>query len=85
MRDSVKTLNYRGFTIEIWQDDNSHNPREDWDNVDTMVCWHGGYNLGDKHSYDDTEDFLWDIAEMNNRLGNRFYREYFNWDGVDAK
>jgi hypothetical protein len=39
---------YKGFTIKIEQDEDGENPRE-WDNLGTMICFHGCYNLGDKH------------------------------------
>ena len=60
----MKTLNYKGFTIKIEQDDDSQNPRE-WDNLGTMVCWHNGYNLGDKHDFDSPSDFRDEINKDN--------------------
>ena len=64
--DSVE---YRGYTINIYQDENSESPRE-WDNAGTMICSHSRYNLGDEQiqgrddmlermsglSFDDFED-----------------------------
>ena len=41
---------YRGYTIEIFQDCES-NPREDFDELGTMVCFHNRHNLGDKHKF----------------------------------
>jgi hypothetical protein len=38
------------YLIEVEQDDNTESPRE-WDNLGTMICFHGRYNLGDKHEY----------------------------------
>ena len=38
------------YLIEVEQDNDPSNPRED-DNLGTMVCFHKGYNLGDKHNY----------------------------------
>lgn len=37
---------YKGYTIEIRQDELAGSPRE-WDNLGTMVCFHRRYNLGD--------------------------------------
>ena len=48
------------YTLKIIDDDCPESPR-DWDNVCTMVCWHGRYNLGDKHNYDDADEFFEDI------------------------
>lgn len=56
------------YTLKVKQDEMAEDPR-DWDNVCTMVCWHGNYRLGDKHDYDDSDEFfthvLRDICGMN--------------------
>jgi hypothetical protein len=39
----------RKLTLEIKQDEDPMNPRE-CDNLGKMVCFHGRYELGDKHS-----------------------------------
>jgi hypothetical protein len=82
MRDVVETFEYKGYTIKVYQDEDSMNPRTDWDNACTMTCLHRRYNLGDKHHWDDSEGFLWDIAHMDDRLGRT---ADFNWDGVLKK
>ena len=46
------------YTINVQRDEDPMNPRVDWDNLGTMVCWHRNYNLGDDHSYSDP-DHLW--------------------------
>lgn len=51
------------YTIKIEQDISPLNPREDFDQYATMVCFHSRYNLGDKHDYSDPEHFvvsIWD-------------------------
>jgi hypothetical protein len=53
----METIKYRGFDIEIIQDNCPENPRE-WDNLGTMVCWHRRYNLGDKHNFYEPQDFI---------------------------
>lgn len=53
----METINYKGFTIKIENDENSINPREDWDNLGTMVCFHNRYELGDKNTGYDSSDF----------------------------
>lgn len=45
------------YTLKVEQDDQAESPRE-WDNVCTMVCFHRIYNLGDKHDYDDSDEFF---------------------------
>jgi len=46
----VETVDYKGTTIEVALDGYAENPRA-WDNLSTMVCFHGRYTLGDKHAY----------------------------------
>ena len=52
-------MNYKGYEIEIKQDENVESPRE-WDNMGKMICFHRNYRLGDKHSYstDDLKDTI---------------------------
>ena len=45
------------YTLEVEQDMLDNSPR-DWDNLCTMVCWHRHYNLGDKHSFDNPDEFM---------------------------
>ena len=52
------------YTIEIEQDTMAESPRE-WDNLGTMVCFHGGYDLGDKHNYDHQDYLGWDEMEAD--------------------
>ena len=48
------------YTLLVCDDDQPLNPREDYDNFGTMVCWHRRYSLGDEHKYDDPSEFLHD-------------------------
>lgn len=50
-------------TIKIVLDKDPTSPRE-WDNLGTMICFHSGYNLGDKHSYESPYEFT---AEVNSK------------------
>lgn len=52
----IETEEYKGYAIELHQDEIMSNPRE-WDNVGTMICWHKGYELGDKHEFKDGAQF----------------------------
>lgn len=40
-------IKYKGYTIKIEVETDTQNPRTEWDNVGTMVCFHRRYNLGD--------------------------------------
>jgi len=48
MQDAIDTIKYKGYKIEIFQDDNTESPR-DWDNLGVFHCWHRRMNLGDKN------------------------------------
>jgi hypothetical protein len=39
------------YTVKVVQDDYPLNPRTEYDNLCTMVCFHRRYNLGDKHNF----------------------------------
>lgn len=60
--DAIETYEHLGYTIEIHTDDDPLNPRKEWDQAGTMVCWHRRYGLGDKHSYADSEALFKELA-----------------------
>jgi hypothetical protein len=39
---------YKGCRILAWREEYPFNPRKEFDNFGTMVCWHGRYELGDE-------------------------------------
>lgn len=49
------------YTYEIIRDEDSENPRTEWDNATYMACWHKRYDLGDdlknQPCPNDPEDF----------------------------
>lgn len=45
---SFDEIDYKGYTISIKQDPFAADPRNDWDPVSTMWCWHNRYELGDQ-------------------------------------
>ena len=51
-------------TAVILQDTDPQNPRDPYyqENLGTMICWHRRYNLGDKHTYDDSQEFAEALA-----------------------
>lgn len=53
----METIIYKGYTIQIEQDTDSLNPREDFDNLGSMVCFHRKYTLGDKKEFSSPESF----------------------------
>jgi len=58
----METIEYKGYTIEVGQDEYSESPRE-WDNLGTMICRHNRYSLGDKNSFDFSGCNGWDADE----------------------
>jgi hypothetical protein len=48
------------FELEVVQDTEPMNPRTDWDNLGTMVCFHKRYDLGDKTDYRSKDYDSWD-------------------------
>tara|TARA_Y100000310_G_C20624542_1_gene785107 strand:- start:66 stop:839 length:774 start_codon:yes stop_codon:yes gene_type:complete len=43
----VERYEYKGHSILVHHDPDPQNPRKDFDNAGTMICWHSRYNLGD--------------------------------------
>ena len=76
MKEKIKLKN--GNILEIMQDEDPMNPRAEFDNLGSMVCWHHNYNLGDnaikgkdarrkfEPLYKDTLSMLSAIAGMEN-------------------
>lgn len=56
-------IEYKGYTIEVRQDENVENPRE-WEPIGKMVCFHGRYELGDKHGYDQDNFNSWNELQQ---------------------
>ena len=48
--------------LRVVQDSCGDSPRE-WDNLGTMVCFHGRYDLGDKHKYYSDDYSGWEELE----------------------
>jgi len=49
MMEAIEVIDYKGYKIEIYPDEMAESPRgEGYDNLSTMVCFHGRYELGDK-------------------------------------
>lgn len=52
------------FELEVEHDEDPMNPRTDWDNFTTMICFHNRYNVGDKHEYKSSNFDSWDEMEQ---------------------
>ncbi|MFI3226497.1 MAG: hypothetical protein R3Y09_03700 [Clostridia bacterium] len=56
--------------LMILQDDDAQNPRKDWDNNGTMICFHKRYNLGDEHEFNEPYKFFEEYLYENESLDN---------------
>ena len=48
------------YELKIEQDQDPMNPRTDWDNITTMICFHKRYELGDKTDYKSNNFDSWE-------------------------
>lgn len=62
MDKPIETIEYKGYEIEIYQDDDSVDPISDFYWMGKMICWHRNYNIGHKHKYDDPDEFKKEIV-----------------------
>lgn len=69
---SYETKEYRGYKIEIDQDSDYPNIREEYDNLGTMVCFHSRYNLGDEDTGISKEELI-KIANSSEYLSLPLY------------
>lgn len=64
------------FALTVQRMTDPPNPRDD-DNLGRMVCWHGRYHLGDKHSFKNTiHCFLGLVREKDKHHANALHQEW---------
>jgi len=51
------------ITVKVEYDSDPMNPRTEWDNAGTMVCWHNRYTLGDEQPKCDPQEYLADLPK----------------------
>lgn len=76
--DDVHREEYRGYTIRLVPDPDPENPREEWDNVGTMRCWHRRYDLGDRPK----DGWERDPEGLLRHLAKEADRKYRLWSGL---
>jgi hypothetical protein len=59
---SVEEFAVGRCNVRIELDGDPLNPRKEYDNVGTMVCWHRRYELGDEQPSEDAGDYLLNLA-----------------------
>jgi hypothetical protein len=71
MSDVIHSEKHLGYTIEVYADSDSLNPRTDLDNLGRMICFHRRYTLGDRHDFSAGNYSSWDEneAEIGKELG----------------
>jgi hypothetical protein len=52
-----------GYQVSVRYDDSDYCDPRDWDNLGTMVCWHGRYNLGDEQPKISPSEYLEDLPD----------------------
>lgn len=60
----------KNYKLEIFRDEDPMNPRTEWDNIGTMICFHNRYNLGDKHNYNSSNYSGW--SELKEQIENDY-------------
>lgn len=65
MEKEIIPTKHGDYTIKIIHDDDPQNPRRDWDPFGHMICFHRRYDLGDKHTHSDVEEFLRDLSQWD--------------------
>lgn len=54
---TMKDTDGNEYLLKIEEDECPEDPRN-WYNLCTMICWHRSYRLGDKHSFDNPDEFM---------------------------
>lgn len=54
----IDLIEYKGYLINIFPDEDSADPRKAFDHLGTMVCFHRRYDLGDRHEFRSPEEFM---------------------------
>jgi hypothetical protein len=77
----MESFQVNGMTVKIMPDSDSSDPRTEFGNVGTMVCWHKRYSLGDVQPTEESIEFLRQIMET------RVYSETGKWipDDISAE
>lgn len=82
--EPVETIEYRGFEIRVYSDDNPEDPRE-WGNLGTMVCWHRRSCLGDEQPKYNPGEYIWDKLENEKWNEIEITQEYRDWMDKDEE
>jgi len=56
MAQPIETFEHNGYTVNIYPSEFPENPRKEFDQFGTMVCFLRDYDVGDEHSFANQED-----------------------------
>lgn len=61
----------KGYRLTVGYDDFDSNPREEFEPLATMLCFHRNYRLGDKNPYKESQFSSWDefLAQIKEDYG----------------
>lgn len=84
---------YKGYKIIIDYDQDPMNPRTEWDNRSTMVCWHSKYRLGDlknrrpiSENYQEPIDLLYELAGVDrHEYQEQEYEKTGKWEDMSKE
>jgi hypothetical protein len=63
MEEAIETFEVNGKVVEIHRDETPSDPREDFDHLGKMACWHRRYKLGDEQPKTSLPDFRDSLPE----------------------
>lgn len=92
---NYESIEYKGYTINVEYNQDPANPRTEWNNVCTMVCFHSRYNLGDmerfgksyrpiSENYREPIDLLYELASVDrDEYQEKQYEECGEYNDMD--
>jgi hypothetical protein len=86
--NAIESIEYRGFNINIYHDDDPISPIDDWDMAGTMVCWHNRYTLGHEQPKCESDEWFQQLAiEADPTLEDRidYWENGIGWRKLSIK
>lgn len=77
--EAVKTIEKAGLVLKLYHDTTAPNPRTEWDNIGTMICFSREHNLGDEHIFKSRVDvlrYIRDTGAVYLPVYHSYYRHY---------
>jgi hypothetical protein len=65
--EPVESIKAGNLTLNIYYDEEPLDPRKEFDNLGTMICFHKRYKLGDEHNINLNNYSFWDDLEEDLR------------------